>query len=180
MDQFSNAGGKFVQIEYIRDLHTDIAHQDKLSEAELLDFGSMRGNQTDRNNLGEALKQVELFAGKTWPLGTGNLENAQSNPMIFERHRGKGLVRSRVFCPPGLGKQLARFDRPLHSFKGWLRRKYGAILPIWQAENFLLQPDVHHAFQKAARHGYNSVTLCTERIFAPQLIPKAGKLKPIP
>jgi hypothetical protein len=70
-----------------------------------------------------------------------------------------------------LSGQLSNFDRKPHSTFGWLGGKYVPILPIWQTKNTLVQPNIHHAIDKMAGHGCNTVTLCAKGIFVAKLLP---------
>ena len=54
------------------------------------------------------------------------------------------------------------------------------IVPIGQAEDVLLKPNIYFAFDQAVCHGNDTISLRAKRIFAPQLPTQAGELKPIP
>ena len=97
--------------------------------------------------------------GEGRSLGAGDLERSQRNPMIFERDRGHSPGRG-VFCLILFDECFFCFDGLLHPIQCRLGGESESILPIRQAEDFFVQPDIHRAFDEAVCHGDNSISLC--------------------
>ena len=67
-------------------------------------------------------------------------------------------------------------DGKAHPFQRRLKGEQTLGVPIRQAEQIFMEPDIHLSRYQAACHGNNSIPLCNQRVRADQLFPEAGHL----